>query len=93
MVYIPKADGRQRPKLELPEPTRINGRLFFERLELENAKRQALGMPLLERDPTAPIELVPAPRVAEELGRHRRTVGRRIVDARRRAGAEPTEAA
>jgi hypothetical protein len=61
MVYIPKADGRQRPKLELPEPTRINGRLFFERLELENAKRQALGMPLLERDPTRRSNWCPLP--------------------------------
>jgi hypothetical protein len=59
------------PKLQLPEPTRINGRLFFERHQLENAKREVLGLPLLPRDPAAVIELVPAPRAAVECGKSR----------------------
>ena len=77
-------------KLQLPAPTRINGRLFIERHQFENAKRAALGLPLLERDPTAPIELVPASTVAEELGRHRRTIGRRFLESQR-ARAEAAE--
>jgi hypothetical protein len=69
-------------KPEMPTPTKIVGRLFFDRHELENYKRQLLGLPLLERDPLEPIVLVPAPQAAEELGRSRRTIGRRIVASR-----------
>jgi hypothetical protein len=76
---------------EIPTPTRIRGRLYFERLAIENYKRRLLGLPLLERDPREPIELVSAIQVSEEFGRHRRTIGRRILDAQRRA-ASVTEA-
>jgi hypothetical protein len=78
-------------KFKLSAPTRINGRLFFERFELENCKREILGLPKLDRDPTAPIQLVPAGQVAEELGRHRRTIGRLIVESQRATAS--TEAA
>jgi hypothetical protein len=80
-------------KFELSTPVRINRRLFFDRHELENAKRRVLGLPLLERDPTAPIELVPAPQVAEELGRSRRTIGRRIREAQLAADRRATTVA
>ena len=76
------------PKLQLPEPTRINGRLFFERHQLENAKRLVLGLPVLPRDPTAPIELVPALQVAQEFGRSRRTIARQVIESQRRASTE-----
>jgi hypothetical protein len=74
---------------EIPTPTRIHGRLFFERHEIENYKRRLLGLPALERDPREPIELVSAIQVSEEFGRHRRTIGRRILDAQRRAANVP----
>ena len=65
-----------------PTPIKIRGRNFFERIAIENHKRELAGLPLLERDPKAPIEFVSAIQVAEEFGRHRRTIGRRIVEAR-----------
>jgi hypothetical protein len=81
---------------EFPPPTRIGRRLFFDRHVIENYKRELLGLPLLERDPRAPIELVPALQLSEELGRHRRTIGRRILDAQQRrasaSGAQATAA-
>ena len=52
---------------EIPTPTRIRGRLFFERLGWENYKRLLLGLPALERDPREPIELVSAIQASEEL--------------------------
>jgi len=74
-------------KPECPAPTNIGGRLYFERHEIENYKRALLGLPLLERDPRVPIELVPAGRFAEELGRSRRTLGRRLAEKK----TEPLE--
>jgi len=66
---------------EFPAPTRIRRRLYFDRHEIENYKRRILGLPALERDPKTPIELVAANQVSEELGRHRRTIGRRIAES------------
>jgi len=71
-------------KPEFPAPTKIRGRLFFDRHEFENYKRGLLGLPILERDPRAPIELVSANQVSDELGRHRRTIGRRVLEIQRR---------
>lgn len=73
---------------EFPTPTRIRGRLFFDRHSFENYKRRLLGLPPLERDPKAPIELVPANRVSEELGRNRRTIGRRIAESKNTAAVD-----
>jgi len=78
-------------KFQLPVPTRINGRLFFERFQIENCKRELIGLPPLARDPTTPIEFVPASRISEEFGRSRRTIGRRIAAAERAAAAETRE--
>jgi hypothetical protein len=76
------------PKTELvPTPRRINGRLFFDYHDGENFKRKLLGLPPLERDPKAPIKLVPANQFAVELGCHRRTLGRRIRAAEQAADA------
>jgi hypothetical protein len=71
------------PELEpkFPTPTRIRGRLFFDRYEIERFKRALLGLPALERDPKAPIELVTANQFSAEIGRHRRTLGRRVKHA------------
>lgn len=74
-------------KPEFPTPTKIRGRLFFDRHEIENYKRGCLGMPLLERDARAPIELVSAVQVSDELGRNRRTIGRRILESQRAVAA------
>jgi hypothetical protein len=76
---------------DFPTPTRIRGRLFFDRHAFENFKRKLLGLEPLERDPKAVIELVPAGQAATELGRHRRTLGRRIRAAS--ADADATSAA
>ena len=80
------------PNPKMPAPTQINGRLYFERHAWENHKRLILGLPPLDRDPKAPIVLVPAGQAAKELGRSRRTLDRRIRDAQRTA-AKTTEAA
>jgi hypothetical protein len=63
---------------EVPAPTRIRNRLFFDRHDVESYKRRLLGLPILERDPHAVIELVPAAQFASEMGRCRRTLGRRL---------------
>ncbi len=75
-------------KPQMPAPTKINGRIFYERHGTENYKRALLGLPPLERDPRAPIELVPANIFAAELGFHRRTLGRRILEAQRAAASD-----
>ena len=62
----------------IPRPRRNNGRLFFVRHELENYKRQLLGLEPISELP-AVIELVSANEVSRELGYTRRTLGRRIA--------------
>jgi hypothetical protein len=74
-------------KPEFPTPTKIRGRLFFDRHEFENYKRGCLGMPFLERDELTPIELVSAVQASHELGRNRRTIGRRIRESQAAAAA------
>jgi hypothetical protein len=64
--------------LDFPTPVKINGRLFFEDLSVENYKRSILGLPPLGRDDTARTTLIPAKKVAAEFGFGRRTLGRRI---------------
>jgi hypothetical protein len=51
---------------EFPAPTKLNGCLYWERGEIENYKRELLGLPAETRQ-TA-IELVPAKQVTKELG-------------------------
>ncbi len=62
----------------MEEGSSAYGRLFFDRHEVENYKRALLGLPLLERDPQTPIQLVSANQFADELGKHRRSLGRQI---------------
>ena len=64
--------------LDFPIPVKINGRLFFEELAIENYKRGILGLPPLARDGAARINLVTAKNVAAEFGFGRRTLGRRV---------------
>jgi hypothetical protein len=64
-------------KPNVPSPRNINGRLYWERGEIEDYKRALLGLPPAERGPT--LELVPASVVARECGVGRRTLGRRIA--------------
>jgi len=65
--------------IEFPAPRKLNGRLFWDRLDIENYKRALLGLPPLDRNPSTPIELVPASQVTREVGFGRRTLGRRIA--------------
>jgi hypothetical protein len=73
---------------ELPAPFRLNGRLVWDRHEVENYKRALMGLPLVERDPQHPIVLVTARQLEAELPYGRRTLGRR-VKGREIAAAEP----
>jgi hypothetical protein len=73
-------------KPNFPSPRRINGRLYWERGEIEDYKRALLGLPPAERGPT--LELVPASVLGRELGVGRRTLGRRIAGRPSEAGAE-----
>lgn len=71
-------------KAELPAPYRRGGRLYFDRHEFENFKRQMIGLAPLERDPSKPIEFIPAPQAATELPYGRRTLGRLVRGRERR---------
>lgn len=64
-----------------PSPVRINNRLFFDRLAVENYKRRLLNLAELSRDACAHVELIPAKTVAAEFGFGRRTLGRRISNS------------
>jgi hypothetical protein len=66
---------------EFPAPFRLNGRLVWDRLDFENYKRGLLGLPPLDRDPNAPIVLVPAKQIVAELPFGRRTLGK-LVEGR-----------
>jgi hypothetical protein len=61
-----------------PIPTRMGGRLFFDRHEVENHKRKLMRLAQLERDPSAPIAFVTAQQISDELQINRRTLGRRV---------------
>jgi hypothetical protein len=56
-----------------------NNRRFVEKHAFENYKRSLAGLPLLERDPQAPIVLVPFRQVYEDLGVCERTLERWIA--------------
>jgi hypothetical protein len=63
---------------EFPQPTRIGGRLMFDRHDVENHKRQLMGLTPTDRDPAAPITFVTTGQISNELQINRRTLGRRI---------------
>jgi hypothetical protein len=63
---------------EFPQPTRIGGRLMFDRHDVENHKRQLMGLTPTDRDPAAPITFVTTSQISNELQINRRTLGRRI---------------
>jgi hypothetical protein len=74
--------------LDFPTPFRLNGRLMWDRFDVEQYKRSLMGLPLLERDPQAPITFVSAKQLTAELPYGRRTLGRR-VKGRVLAGPHP----
>jgi hypothetical protein len=63
---------------EFPAPFRLNGRLFWDRHEVENHKRSLMGLDPVERDPATPITFVTARQLGVELPYGRRTLGRRV---------------
>jgi hypothetical protein len=63
---------------DFPIPTRMGGRLFFDRHEVENHKRRLMRLAPVERDPAAPIAFVTARQISDELQIDRRTLGRRV---------------
>lgn len=72
---------------EFPRPIVQNGRNYFDRYELENYKRELIGLTPLPRDERAPIELVPSAKVTKEFGFGRRTLGRRMATGKSAAAA------
>ena len=56
-----------------------NGRRFLEKLAFENYKRQLAGLPLLERDPHAPIQLITFRQAHQDLGVCEKTFERRLA--------------
>jgi hypothetical protein len=66
-------------KADFPTPSRMNGRLYFDRHAVENYKRQMVGLGPVERDPRQPIVFVDVATVASEFGVCRRTIGRMIA--------------
>jgi hypothetical protein len=69
----------------IPEPVRLNNRLFFERHKIEAYKRKLIGVEEKEFADPPIIELIPAAEVARELGHTRRTLGRRLVERKAEA--------
>jgi hypothetical protein len=68
---------------QFPAPFRRNGRLFWDRHDIENFKRALIGLAPLERDPTVPITFVTSREVTAQMPFGRRTVGR-LVQGRER---------
>jgi hypothetical protein len=66
-------------KADFPIPSRMNGRLYFDRYAVENFKRRLVGLGPVDRDPREPIMFVDATKVASEFGVSRRTVSRLIT--------------
>jgi hypothetical protein len=73
---------------EFPAPFRHNGRLVWDRFEIENYKRALIGLSPLERDPNTPITFVTAKQLSAELPFGRRTLGRRVKGRIRGDAAE-----
>jgi hypothetical protein len=71
----------------IPEPLIESGRLFFVRSALEKYKKdllRAAGLAVPDDDDESEIiELVPAAQACRELGFGRRSLGRRLIAARR----------
>jgi hypothetical protein len=63
---------------EFPAPYRLNGRLMWDRYQIENYKLALMGRAPLERDPSAPIVFVTAKQLTAELPYGRRSLGRRV---------------
>jgi len=63
---------------DFPAPFRLNGRLMWDRFDVEQYKRSLMGLPFLERDPQTPITFVSAKQLTAELPYGRRTLGRRV---------------
>jgi hypothetical protein len=61
-----------------PPPIVFGGRLRFEEYALESYKRRLAGLPVIDRDPNAPVRFKAAKEVCADLGINRRTLGRRI---------------
>ena len=72
--------------LDFPTPVRIKGRLYFASSALETYKRKLLAEAFgCEPEPvasSAPETLIPAPQVAKQFGVSRRTIGRRLANAK-----------
>jgi hypothetical protein len=75
-----------------PPPFRFNGRLVWDRHEVENHKRALMGIDPIERDPNAPIVFVSAAQLTRELPYGRRTLGRRVQGREQGAPATVTVA-
>jgi hypothetical protein len=69
------------PTPVFPAPFRLNGRLVWDRHEIENHKRILLGLPPLARKPEEPIVFVGAKQLVTELPFGRRWLGK-IVQGR-----------
>jgi hypothetical protein len=63
---------------DFPAPFRLNGRLLWDRFDVENYKRGLMGIAPVERDPQTPITFVSAKQLTAELPYGRRTLGRRV---------------
>ena len=63
---------------DFPIPTRVGGRLFFDRHEVENHKRKLMRLTPIERDASVSIVFVTAQQISDELQIDRRTLGRRV---------------
>lgn len=79
MTFMSRENMAMRDKADFPTPSRMNGRLYFDRYAVENYKRQMVGLGPVERDPRQPIVFIDATTVASEFGVCRRTIGRMIA--------------
>ena len=63
---------------DFPTPAVFGGRLRFDEYDFESFKRRLAGLPVMDRDPNAPVRFKNAHEVCTDLGINRRTLGRQI---------------
>ncbi len=63
---------------DFPTAVVFGGRLRFDEYDFESYKRRLAGLPVANRDPSAPVRFKNAHEVCADLGINRRTLGRRI---------------
>jgi hypothetical protein len=63
---------------QFPAPFRMGGKLLWVSFEIENFKRELIGLEPLERDDSKPVVFLTARQISAELPYARRTLGKMV---------------